>query len=73
MQKWEYLVVIACDHRIEIVRGAKEKDWKGDNRPLMSAFLMELGADGWELVSYIVYPDVRGMSRDMIFKRPKQN
>ena len=85
MTSWEYLFVRVDETngvwKPSIVNREELVDWK--NGPLVEQFIMNMGDEGWELVSFCpVYVDTRygpvilygGVKVDwiqVIFKRPK--
>ena len=76
MSIWQYKVVEASSRRVYAVdrQPVQPLDPRQpqDSLPLLATvYLDELGADGWELVSYDADHEHGGMQTTLILKRPK--
>ena len=58
MQKWEYKSVMLCtmEHRGQPVVPVMNKKGTGKPYPTLGDVLLQLGDQGWELVSAMVQP-----------------
>ena len=70
MEKWEYLVVQLDRHRIATVNGVPHPDFEKGSH--YSAFLNQLGEEGWELVTAADGGLMRAANDQLIFMRPKR-
>jgi len=70
MQKWEYLYD-DCEAdrglRPKYINHQEQRNWK--NGPFLAEYINRLGAEGWELVSFVRVANI--LNLELIFKRQK--
>ena len=75
-QRWRYTLVSLQDYRglrPRYIDGVEQKQWM--NGPMIQDFLLDMGAEGWELVAATSGESMFGTSDryQLFFKRPAED
>jgi hypothetical protein len=70
IQKWEYLYVY-FDENGKVLRVNGEKPFAYGKEEFIHNYMNQVGDEGWELASHVIWAGAKGPSNWISFKRPK--